>query len=175
MSPEEKHKINVWIPESLWNQIEKLGYDSPTKATIAAYEAFAQKESAGNEEEIKNLQEALKCTQEEARENQEVIRKYKEITVPKLEKQIEEAQWNIKDLEENLRTAPNPIEFAQLHTKSEELEKHNQTLKEELEKTHQDKEIIQNHYDNYMRQMQTLINQKTIEAPGKKKRWWKFW
>ncbi len=56
-----------------------------------------------------------------------------------------------------------------------ELEKHNQTLKGELEKAHQDKDVIQNHYDNYMRQMQTLIQQKAIEAPGEKKPWYKFW
>jgi hypothetical protein len=38
-----------------------------------------------------------------------------------------------------------------------------------------DKETIQGLYDNYMRQMQTLIQQKAIEAPGEKKKWWKFW
>lgn len=63
MSPEEKHKINVWIPERLWKQIELLGYDSPTKATIAAFEALALQEVIGsnqeitgsNQEEIKNI------------------------------------------------------------------------------------------------------------------------
>jgi hypothetical protein len=40
MPLDEKHKINVWIPGSLWKQIESLGYDSPTKATIAAFEAL---------------------------------------------------------------------------------------------------------------------------------------
>ena len=29
--------------------------------------------------------------------------------------------------------------------------------------------------NNYMLQMQTLINQKAIEAPGAKKPWWRFW
>ena len=29
--------------------------------------------------------------------------------------------------------------------------------------------------NNYMLQMQTLINQKAIEAPGAKKQWWRFW
>jgi hypothetical protein len=57
----------------------------------------------------------------------------------------------------------------------QEIQEHNETLKIELEKAHQDKEAIQNLYDNYMRQMQTLITQKTIEAPGAKKPWWRFW
>jgi hypothetical protein len=57
----------------------------------------------------------------------------------------------------------------------QEIQEHNETLKIELGKAHQDKEAIQNLYDNYMRQMQTLITQKAIEAPGAKKPWWRFW
>ena len=57
----------------------------------------------------------------------------------------------------------------------QEIQEHNETLKIELEKAHQDKEAIQNLYYNYMRQMQTLITQKTIEAPGAKRTWWRFW
>lgn len=30
-------------------------------------------------------------------------------------------------------------------------------------------------YNNYFLQVQTLINQKAIEAPGNKKKWYKFW
>jgi hypothetical protein len=36
----------------------------------------------------------------------------------------------------------------------------------------QDKEAIQNLYNNYM---QTLINQKALEVPEAKKPWWRFW
>jgi uncharacterized protein (DUF3084 family) len=57
----------------------------------------------------------------------------------------------------------------------EEKDRHIETLKTELEKAGQDKEAIQNLYNNYMLQMQTLINQKTLEAPGAKKPWWRFW
>ena len=55
-----------------------------------------------------------------------------------------------------------------LQARNEELEKHTETLKKELE----DLKSMQN---NYMMQMQTLINQKAIEAPGAKKPWWLFW
>jgi hypothetical protein len=41
------------------------------------------------------------------------------------------------------------MEFMQLHTKSEELHAHNETLKKELDD-------IKNLYNNYMIQMQTL-------------------
>lgn len=38
-------------------------------------------------------------------------------------------------------------------------------IKEDLKKTHR----------NYLVQVQSLINQKEIEAPREKKRWWRFW
>jgi DNA repair exonuclease SbcCD ATPase subunit len=48
-------------------------------------------------------------------------------------------------------------------------------LKKDKEGLNKDKDTIQNLYDNYMRQMQTLIQQKAIEAPGSKRPWWRFW
>jgi hypothetical protein len=58
----------------------------------------------------------------------------------------------------------------------EELEKHNQTLKEELAKAERNKENLRVTYANYFVQVQTLINQRAIEAPREKKRpWYKFW
>jgi hypothetical protein len=62
-----------------------------------------------------------------------------------------------------------------MRTRSEELEKRNETLKAELVKAGQDKDDIKKTFDNYMVQVQTLINQKAIEAPGAKKHWWQFW
>lgn len=82
----------------------------------------------------------------------------------------------IKDLEENFRKAPNLVEFSHLQARSEELEKHNFILKGELEKAERDKEDLKQTYNNYFLQIQTLINQKAIEAPGEKKKpWYKFW
>jgi hypothetical protein len=67
-------------------------------------------------------------------------------------------------------------EIPTLKARLDELEKHNETLKTynetlkaELEKAGQDKEAIQNLYNNYMLQMQTLINQRAIDMPGEKK------
>ena len=108
---EEKQKINVWIPGSLWKQIGSYGYESPTKATIAAFEALVLKEETGSNQEV------LGSSQEE-------IRKYQEETGSNQEK--------IRDLEENLRKAPDLVEFSQLRAKYEELEKHTETLKKSL-------------------------------------------
>ena len=49
-----------------------------------------------------------------------------------------------------------------------DLQTHNKTLLKELE----DQKIMHN---NYFMQVQTLINQKAIEAPGVKKPWWRLW
>jgi FtsZ-binding cell division protein ZapB len=68
-----------------------------------------------------------------------------------------------------------PLELGQLRIKSEELEKHNKTLKKELENASQREQDLKSMHNNYMMQMQTLINQKAIEAPGAKKPWWRFW
>src|SRR5665647_2931845 len=112
MPPEEKHKINCWISESLWKQVENLGYDSPTKATVAAFEALVLQEEKGSD------QETLGSTQEEI--------------LPKMEKQLEEAQRQIKASEEKLKAAPDLGEFSRLQARSEELERHNETLMKEL-------------------------------------------
>ena len=56
-----------------------------------------------------------------------------------------------------------------------ELQNHNETLKKELDNAGQDKDDLKETHKNYMLQIQTLINQKAIEAPGTKKPWWQFW
>ena len=75
MSPEEKHKINVWIPGSLWKHVGSMGYESPTKATIAAFEALVLQEEQGSNQEV------LGSDQEAIESNQGNI-------IPDLEKQI---------------------------------------------------------------------------------------
>jgi predicted RNase H-like nuclease (RuvC/YqgF family) len=55
-----------------------------------------------------------------------------------------------------------------LQVRVEELQAHNDTLKKELEN-------YKTLHNNYMLQVQTILNQKIIEAPGAKKPWWRFW
>ena len=174
MPPEEKHKINVWILESLWKQVEVLGYDSPTKATIAAFEALVSQNTLGsNQEALGSSQKALGSIQEVEEYKQDITR-YKE--------NIKVLDAEIARLNEIFSNAPNPADLAQVRARYEELEKHNGTLIRELDKAERDKEDLkitynklQDTYNNYMAQMQTLIKQKAVEAPGAKKPWWRFW
>ena len=55
-----------------------------------------------------------------------------------------------------------------LTVRVEELQDHNETLKKELED-------YKKMHNNYMLQVQTILNQKAIEAPGTQKPWWRFW
>lgn len=57
----------------------------------------------------------------------------------------------------------------------EEAQKHIETLKTELGRANQDKQILSDMFNSHVLQVQTLINQKAIEAPGTKKPWWKIW
>jgi len=70
--------------------------------------------------------------------------------------------------EDNEKTKEDSEKTAVLQAKVEELQAHKETLKKE----HEDFKAMHN---NYMLQVQTLIQQKAIEAPGAKKPWWKFW
>jgi|SRR5271157_1708237 len=86
-----------------------------------------------------------------------------------------EHKTDLNKVQESDINQPMLKELAHLRTKSEEIQAHNETLKRELQKASQDKEDIKKTFDNYMVQVQTLINQKAIEAPGAKKPWWRFW
>ena len=152
MPPEEKHKINVWIPESLWKQIGSLGYESPTKATIAAFEALVLQEEKGSN------QEALGSSQEDLRKLQEENRKFQEI---------------IEDLKEDLARAPDLVTFAQLQARYEglqlvltEKDRSIERLESDLQKAGQREEDLKQLHNNYMLQVQSLINARALSAPS---------
>lgn len=138
MPPEEKRKINVWIPGSLWKQVGSLGYESPTRATIAAFEALVLQEEKGSN------QEAPGSTQEEFRK-----------------------------LQEEIERAPDLVTFAQLQARYEglqeitrEKDRSIERLENELNKAGQREEDLKNMHNNYMLQVQSLINQRALSAPS---------
>ena len=134
--PGEDHKnqkkIQCWIPLVTWEQIEALGYSSPTIAVTKAFEKLL----------------------EDPRTDP-----HKSHDIPNGSQQIPNESPEIPTLKARL----------------EELKAHNETLKAELEKSSQREEDLKQMHNNYFLQVQTLINQKAIEAPGNKKPWYKFW
>lgn len=77
---------------------------------------------------------------------------------------------------DSLKSENETLRHAQtlLNDHNETLKQETETLKRELEKARLREENFQSVQNNYMLQVQSLINQKAIEAPGVKK-WWKFW
>jgi chromosome segregation ATPase len=162
--------------------------DSETKALLQENEKEIQnlqKEVNCSKEEIQALQDEVKRSKEEVNRSKEEIQALQDEvkrSKEEVKRSKEEYTEHIKSLEDKLRTAPNPLDFAQLQAKNEEKEKqieekdrHIETVKAELNKAERDKEDLKTTYNNYFLQVQTLINQKAIEAPGAKKRWWKLW
>jgi Arc/MetJ-type ribon-helix-helix transcriptional regulator len=180
-----KSSISAKIPTELYEvvqaAIKEEKYTSNTECIIEGLNLLLCNPEQENTEIERLLQEKekeIQILQEEVTRSKGEIQAFKE-EVQRSKEEVNRSKEGytrrIKDMEESLRKAPDLAEFSRMQARSEELEKHNQTLKEDLNQAHQDKETIQNLYDNYMRQVQTLINQKAIEAPGEKKRWWKFW
>jgi chromosome segregation ATPase len=157
--PEEKkrsgHKLSAWISDSLYDDLKKFGYFgisiSQTETITRALELLlkeSEKEDIGSQED----------------ENWET-QGYANDYVGDIGR-LGELRAQVGDLQELIK----------------EKDRHVDTLKAELEKAERDKDDLkttynklQDTYNNYMAQMQTLIKQKSIEAPGAKKPWWRFW
>ena len=107
-------------------------------------------------------------TRAQSEESSEDVRRQMQVIRGQIQAEIDTLKTEIERLNTSLQEAPDPTEFVEIRARSRELERHNETLKKEVEN-------LQNLYNNYMLQMQTLINQKVIEAPGAKKPWWRFW
>jgi hypothetical protein len=171
--PEEKRKVNSWVPVSLWERVEKLGYDSPTRAVCDGLELLV----SGHNPDTNGHK--LDTNGHVPGHTSDTVGHIPGHTldasgyVPDIEIQAMKAE--IEKLKVELLKAPDPLELTQLRTKSDELQSHNQTLKKELENANTREQDFKSMHNNYMLQMQTLINQKAIEAPGAKKSWWRFW
>jgi len=63
----------------------------------------------------------------------------------------------------------------ELELRMEEAQKQIKDLQKGLEKAERREIYFEEMHNNYMMQVQTLINQKQIVAPGAKKSWWRFW
>jgi chromosome segregation ATPase len=205
-----KSSISAKIPTELYIEVQgaikEKKYTSNTECIIEGLNLLLRNQDQKNtededllqkkEKEIQNLQNEVNRGKGEIQVLQEEVKRSKEEV-----KSIKEDYINqIKSLEERLKGAPDIREFSRLQARSEELEKHNETLIKELKmnEEHQKKRIedLKSHIyslDNQMRtkddqieklnenmhkqavHLQTLLNQKAIEAPGNKKAWYKFW
>ena len=174
--PEEKKRSGVkvcgWLSDEVFSKLVEKGYKSHTIIVRHGAELIIG-QPIGEHGEF--LPRTLKGTEEntgEQRKQMTQIGEQRERGEP-VQGVINVAEKNTKESMENTGELRAHVREQREHV--ETLKNHNETLKAELEKAGREKEAIQNLYNNYMLQMQTLINHKVIEAPGAKKSWWRFW
>jgi acetoin utilization deacetylase AcuC-like enzyme len=152
--PEEKKRSGVkvcgWLSDEVFSKLIEKGYKSHTIIVRHGAELIIG-QPIGEHGELEPG--TMKGTEEEITDHIENIREHLENTG-----ELRELRVQVREQREHIET----------------LKIHNETLKAELEKANRDKDDLKETHMNYMIQMQTLINQKSIEAPGVKK-WWRFW
>jgi hypothetical protein len=146
---QQKKSVTARIPQDLYDKCNQQ-YDNMTDAIIEGLELLCNTDRKTGVISVELLHEEK-------------------------DKKITELQSQIETLEENLRNKePNNLQVYEARLEEKEfritdLQSYNESLKKELEDNKQ-------MHNNYMLQMQTIINQRAIEAPGaKKKRFWEIW
>lgn len=181
MTDEIRIPVNAKIPKSLHDSLvaamEAEKYKDKTACITEALEKLlynTQEETRDctsilheKEIEIQIFQTEIRSKYAVIQNGENEIQNYKNV--------LQNKESEIQRLQSVIREAPGTSEFVRLQARYEELQAHNNTLKGELEKAGQREEDHKRIHNNYMLQVQTLINQKAIEAPGSKKPWWKFW
>lgn len=148
--PEEKRKLNAWIPVSLYSKLENAGYDNITQALIKALEKFfedPQEDITGYTQDIAGYKKDIEILTAENTQLKEDIAGYQK-DIEGSEKDLERIQEGYKQditgYKENIKAlnseierlqavimeAPDPLELARLQERNEGLK----MLLEEREK-----------------------------------------
>jgi hypothetical protein len=195
-------KIQCWIPVSTWEQIEATGYTSPKLAMTKAIELLLG-DFTGSWGDLKGVSgdscESTEIPELKARieeKDKQIEEKNHQIEVLNKELlhgdsvgshddlqgssgDIRGSSGDLKGISGN-RTRSNgdlygSTEIPELKARIEEKDKQIEEKERHIETLQRDLENSQETHRNYMMQIQTLITQKQIEAPGAKKPWWRFW
>jgi len=154
MSQESKTPITIKIPTSLYNALVKAvskgKYPSQTAGVIIALDHDLDECAITNEELQKTIQRQSSMLDEKDKTIQKLALDFStsQATCAGLERLLNEKDTRITDLQK---------QNEQLGVKDNQIGKLSETL--QAQAIH----------------IQTLINQKAIEAPGAKKPWYKFW
>jgi chromosome segregation ATPase len=166
--------------QELKNNLEneqKRNQGSQREFELRVEEAQAQTKNLQNEK-----QELEKRLEDEKRRNQdlqkelELLQRELELRMAELQKQIKDLQNEKQELEKKQEEQKHNQESQkELELRMEEAQRQIQDLQKGLDKAEKREIYFEEMHNNYMMQMQTLINQKQIVAPGAKKPWWRFW
>lgn len=155
MPDEIRIPVNAKISESLHS------------ALLAAVNAGRYKDKTACITEA--LEKLLNNTQEETQTDSEVLQS-KAAEIQNLETELRKNYAEIQRLQSVIQGLPDPLELAELHGQHaviqrllEEKDKRIEDLSKEVERL----DMFAHYFKN--------IDVKQIEAPGEKKKWWKFW
>jgi hypothetical protein len=152
---DNQKRLNVYVPEDLYTQIVQPGR-TVTEVVIQALEAFltdAPGQSQTESNELKTIQEARI---QELQNHNELLKKELEIILGSDKNTSSEEGKSNEEFVMSLNRRIESLED-QLKTKDNQIGKLTENM--QAQSVH----------------IQTLINQKAIEAPGAKKSWWRFW
>ncbi len=154
MAQESKTPITIKIPTSLYNSlvnaVSQGKYPSQTAGVITALEHDLDESAITTEELQKTIKIQASALAEKDKTIQQLALKIStsQATCAGIERLLNEKDTRIADLQK---------QNEQLGVKDNQIEKLSETV--QAQAIH----------------IQTLINQKAIEAPGAKKPWWKVW
>jgi len=184
--PEEKRKLNAWIPVSLYSKLENAGYDNITQALIKALEKFfedPQEDIAGHTQDIEGYKqdiegykqdlEGYKQDIEGSKKDLERIQEGYNQDITGYKENIKSLNSEIERLQAVIMNAPDPLELVRLQERNEGLN----LVIAEKEKRIEDLTREVSRLDMFAHYFKTT-EVKQIEAPvtaEKKKAWYKFW
>ncbi len=162
--PEEKRKLNAWIPVSLYSKLENAGYDNITQALIKALEKFfeyPQEDITGYAQDIEGFKKDLERIQEGYKQD---ITGYKE--------NIKALNTEIDRLKSVIQEAPDPLDLARLQERNEglnlvitEKDRRIEDLTREVSRL----DMFAHYFKN------TEVKQIEANAAVERKPWYKFW
>lgn len=199
--PEEKRKLNAWIPVSLYSKLENAGYDNITQALIKALEKFfedPQEDLTGHTQDIEGYKQDIEILTAENTQLKEDIAGYqKDIEGSKKDlerirsgynqditgykENIKSLNREIERLKSVIQEAPDPLELVRLQERNEglnlviaEKEKRIEEKEKRIEDLNRDVAML-NGFAHHFKSVEV----KQIEAPASEKKSFlsrlKFW
>ncbi len=190
--PEEKRKLNAWVPVSLYSKLENAEYDNITQALIKALEKFfedPQEAITGHTQDIEGYKQDIEILAAENTQLKENIAGYQK-DIEGYEKDLERIQEEYKQdtigykenikylnseierLKDVIQEAPDPLELARLQERNQGIKLLLDEKEKRIQELTQYKEDI-GAFANYFKNIE--VKQIEATATTEKKKWWKFW
>jgi len=161
--PEDKIRVSARIPKDLYD-ICLQRYDNITNAINAGLELLRVQGEDKNQ-----ISEDI-CRQGEDRSRTSEDGSSRESAIQELKAMVEGKDARIKELQEQIK-----VNDGHQQNRIEDLKSHIYSLDNQMRTKDDQIEKLNENMHKQAVHLQTLLNQKAIEAPGAKKPFWKFW